>query len=562
LATGTVVTAAIVLAIVLWSTGSSAATGYGTAEATSAAVRETLAVSGTVSPVHQAVAEFQTSGTVSAVNVAVGQTVTPGEVVATLDPTTLAQDVASAKLAVASAEAKLSEDESDESTGSSTSSTDTGNQSSIQTTAVVTTTGPSTTTVGATSSGGSTALQQAQQAVVSAQQTADADVAKASAAFSQAQAACTTTASTTSTTSTTTSTTNPSPTSTTTPPSTTSPTTSTSTTAQTAACTTALSASLAVQQQVTTDQKAVDSAETALAQSLNSSASTSGGTSGTTASGGSSSTGNSSVSTGTGVGSSTSSAATGGSGSTSTSSDSPEQLASDQASVDTAKATLITSQESLADAQLTAPLAGTVAGDGLAVGDTVSAGSSSDEITIINTGSYQATASLDSTQAPEAKVGDKALVSVDGKYGELTGTVARVGPVDTSSSSDTYPLVVALPAGTRLSAGSTAQIEVVLHQTDAAVAVPTSAVHTSGTTRSYVFVLDGGKEVRTDVTVGVVGGVYTQIDSGIDKGQTVVLADFSTPVPTSSSSSITSGRSSGFPGGSGGGGFAGGGFGA
>jgi RND family efflux transporter MFP subunit len=249
-------------------------------------------------------------------------------------------------------------------------------------------------------------------------------------------------------------------------------------------------------------------------------------------------------------------------------------LAIDQASIDAATASLIEAQQSLASAQLTSPLSGTVASVGLTSGQTVAAGSSSDAITIINASSYQATASLTSTQAAQVKVGDKASVTVNGITSTLTGTVSRVGPVDVSGSSYTYPLIVVLSGGSHgIAAGSTAQVQVVLREAVNALAVPTSAVHTSGT-RSYVFVPESGQETRKTISVGVVGNIYTQVTSGVTKGTTVVLANLSEAVPASSTSATT-GRfgggagfggggfaggagSGGFAGGAGGGGFAGG----
>jgi trimeric autotransporter adhesin len=229
-------------------------------------------------------------------------------------------------------------------------------------------------------------------------------------------------------------------------------------------------------------------------------------------------------------------------------------LASDQAAIDSATASLIEAQQSLNDAQLTSPLAGTVASVTLTVGQTVTAGSTNDAITIINSGSYQATGSLTSTQAAEVKVGDQALVTVNGMTGTLTGTVTRVGPVDASNSSYTYPLIVLLSGGSHgIAAGSTAQVQVVLHEVNNTRAVPTSAVHTVGN-NSYVFVPESGQEARKKISVGIVGSVYTQVTAGITKGTSVILADMSQAVPSSSTSSSTTGF-----GGAGGGGFAGGG---
>ena len=220
-------------------------------------------------------------------------------------------------------------------------------------------------------------------------------------------------------------------------------------------------------------------------------------------------------------------------------------------------------QQALADAQLVTPISGTVAAVGLTVGQSVTAGSTTDSLTIINSGSYQVSATLTSAQAAQVKVGDEALVTVNGTTGTLTGTVARVGPVNTASTSYTYPLVVALPAGSHsIAAGSSAQVAVVLKQVTHTLVVPTSAVHTVGTKSTYVYVLQSGQEVRKTVSVGVVGGVYTQVTSGISKGQSVVLADLSQAVPSSSSSTSASTLGGGgFPGGAGfpGAGFRGGG---
>ena len=57
------------------------------------------------------------------------------------------------------------------------------------------------------------------------------------------------------------------------------------------------------------------------------------------------------------------------------------------------------------------------------------------------------------------------------------------------------------------------------------------------------------------MSVGVVGTEWTEITSGLTKGQQVVLADVSEPLPSSatSSSNGTTGGTTGFPGGGAGG---------
>ncbi len=571
----------------------SASSGYRTAEAEVNTVRQTLSVSGATDPVHQATASFQVAGTVSAVNVTVGQHVTAGEILSSLDTTSLEQDVSSAQLSLSGATAALSENEAGESSGSASNGS--GGSSGGQTaslTAYVTSTSSTaptgtsgsapTGTAGTSPSGGtgaggaasggaasggtgtasgsgsssqSSTITKDQQAVVLAQQTADADSATAAADFAQAQAACSTSSGSSGgapkTTPTTTPTTMPTTTSTTSP------------TSASTACSAALSKTLAAQQLVTSDQNAVASAENTLNQALSAAASSSSsasssptGTTGGTSGSGTPDTSGSTGKTATGGNSNT------GSGSSATSTDTAAQLASDQATIDTDKATLIEAQQSLADTQLTAPIAGTVASVGLTTGQTVTAGSTTDAITIINAGTYEVTASLTTTQAAQVKVGDPVLVNVDGVSNTLTGTVARVGPVETSDSTDTYPLIVALSAGSHgIAAGSSGQMKVVLHQDKGTLSVPTSAVHFTAAHSSYVEVLVSGQPVRKKVTAGAIGGDFTQILSGINKGTTVVLANLSEAVPTSSTSSTTRSFGGGFSGGGfSGGGFSGGGF--
>ncbi len=569
-----------VVAVAVWATGAGGSDSYRTAIAEPATVRQTLGVTGTVDPVHQATLAFQVSGTVATVSAAVGQHVTAGQALASLDSTTLDQDVTSAQASLTSAQAKLEEDEAGQST-STTAATDSAASGGSSGTWLVSTTTPDP-------SSGAASLAQAQQAVVSAQQTLDADSQKASAAFAQAQAVCASTSgssgsgTTPSTTPSTTPTTAPSTTPTTTP------------TSDTAACTDALNASLSAQQQVATDEHTLSSAETTLAQLLSqqqqsgsgqqSGTGSSGGqqgapaptgTSGETGRGGSAPSSGSSASNGSGSSSTFgSNGGSGGSGAGGTAgsgaaTSSAEQVALDQAAIDTATANLIDAQQAQADAQLVSPITGTVAAVTLSAGQSVSSGSTSDAISVINSGSYQVVSSVTGAQSRQVKVGDSALVTVNGTTSTLRGTVARVGPAGTTGSQYTYPVIVALPAGSHgIAAGSSAVVQVVLHDVAHTLAVPSSAVNTRAAGASYVVVLQSGHETRLRVKVGIVGSLYTQITSGLQRGTTVVLANLGAAVPSSNTSSSFRGfggaglGGAGFGGaGLGGAGFGGAGFG-
>ncbi len=235
----------------------------------------------------------------------------------------------------------------------------------------------------------------------------------------------------------------------------------------------------------------------------------------------------------------TSGAGTGSAGTGSANTDTPEQIASDQAAIDSAEADLTNAQQSLDEATLTSPIDGTVVSVGINVGDTVSADSSTEIITIIGTKSYEVQATLDSSQIPSVKVGQSATVEVDGVNSALEGTVSQVGPVQSSDSGYTYPVVVSLPESSAgIFTGSTANVNISTGAVSNVVAVPTSAVQTLET-RTYVLELAKGVLTRKVIKVGMVGDEYTQVLSGLTPGQSVVLADYAEPVPSSNTNTNT-----------------------
>ena len=237
--------------------------------------------------------------------------------------------------------------------------------------------------------------------------------------------------------------------------------------------------------------------------------------------------------------------------------DTPQQIAADQAAIDTAQAELTVAEQSLSEASLTSPINGTIVSVGISVGDTVSANSSTAVIVIIGTQSFEVSGTLSSSQVSSVKVGDSAGVQVDGIDGTIAGTVSQVGPVQSGTSGYTYPVVVALPSSASgLFTGSTANVVIATGAVSNVVAVPTSAVQSLGT-RSFVEMLSDGTLTRRVIKVGMVGDTYTQVLSGLTPGQSVVLADYAEPVPSSNTSTLGGFGGGGF----GGGGFGGGGFG-
>jgi trimeric autotransporter adhesin len=539
-----VLAGALVLLVVLgggaaaWATVGSESSGYRTATATRADIGQTMDVVGTVEPVNDASASFQLAGQVASVGVTPGAEVSAGQSLATLDTTSLSESVSSAQLTLDSDEAKLAQDETSATESSSSSSSSVSPSSSKS--------GPTSTTTTTTPSTHGGSGGGAQSTITEDENTLTQDQAKEAAAQQQEAAdqaqedtACGI-----------------------------SGTTSTTTTSP-ANCEAAITQVSKDQQQVSVDQAAVAKDETTLAQALGQASSGTSGGSGGSGGGAHTSQALSAASDFTGnSGSGTSSqpGSGGGSGSagsgataSAASSDTPQQIAADQAAIDSSQANLTEAEQSLAEANLTSPINGTVVSVGITTGDTVSANSSTEVIVIIGTQSYEIAGTLSSTQVPSVKVGDSAQVQVDGLEGTINGTVSQLGPVQSSESGDTYPLVVALPSSaTGLFTGSTANVVVATGSVANVVAVPTSAVQTVGT-RSYVTMLSNGTLTRKVIKAGMVGEIYTQVLSGLTPGQSVVLADYAEPVPSSNTDTFGGGLG-GFSGAGGFGGFGGGAF--
>ena len=541
--------------VAAWAEVSGGSTGYRMATVTREDVGTTLTVVGSVAPVSDAAASFQVGGKVSNVAVSPGESVTAGETLGTLDTTALSESVSSAQSTLNANEAKLAEDESNQSSGNSSSgSSSSGNSSPGSRSAASSTTPSSTTTTttpprgGGSSSGSQTAVISQDQATLTQDQSALSVAQQQEAAdLAQAQDDCKNA--------------------------------NTSTPTGQAVCEAALETVSLDEQHVSSDQATVSHDETVLAQALAAAARGSGTSDpGATGNSGSSPTRSANAvlsasftgttgNTGAGSGATPNVSPGGGNGATggtgggagngsSSNTDTPAQIASDQAAIDTAQADLTQAQQALEEATLTSPISGTVVSVGIRVGDTVSGGSASEIFTIIGTKTYEVQATLSSSQVPFVKTGQSASVEVDGVDGDLHGTVSQVGPLQSTSNGYTYPVIVALPnSDSGFYAGSSANVLISTGEVSRVVAVPTSAVETLGP-RSYVLELSKGELTRKFVKIGMVGTTYTQVVSGLALGESVVLVDYGQPMPSSNTNSL--GGLGSFLGGGGGNSFLGG----
>jgi multidrug efflux pump subunit AcrA (membrane-fusion protein) len=209
--------------------------------------------------------------------------------------------------------------------------------------------------------------------------------------------------------------------------------------------------------------------------------------------------------------------------------------------VDAASAAVTVADQALAQATIASPIAGTVVGVNLAVGDSVQSASPTANIVVQGAGGFEVSTTVGVDQITHVAVGQRAMVTPDGSHTALDGKVSSIGVTpDPNASNTAYLVVIGLAnPNAALHNGATGTVTIVTQSAKSALAVPTSAVTTTGT-RHTVEVVNGDAMQPVRVQVGVVGDSWTEIKSGLSRGQRVVLADMSQALPGSATASSNS----------------------
>ncbi len=531
--------------------------GLRTAEVDRQEVVETLDLTGTIAPVARAAVAFPTGGTVETVDVVPGDRVEIGEVLATLDTDDLDDAIVAAEEAVAAAELSLEqalagEQVTGDPDGATPSGSSTGRQptavgagSSLADLVVVPVAAAATPSATSDRSSSDAELAAAQQAVLAAAQAVDDALATADASLALAAEVCGALDGATG---------------------------DDGTLAR--QCQSALAQVLADQQVAAEALDALGSASDALDALLAARAEDQaedeadpgadpGGDAGggggaptsspSTDGGSAAAAGEGAPSGGDGVagaptGASDGSGAAGADGtSASTQEASAEQLVAYQSAVDAAAAQLAVAEQALDQATIVSPLAGTVVSVDLAVGDDVTAASSTSTVIVVGDGGYEVTTTVAVDDVADVEIGQAARVSVDGIAAAVEGEVVAVGltPV-TGDSGRVYPVTIGLTSSAEVRSGTLAEVALELDRSTDAVAVPTSAVDLSGDQARVTVVDDDGSTRAVPVVLGAVGGAYVEVE-GVEVGATVVLADLAEPLPDRASESTGGGATFGGP---------------
>jgi multidrug efflux pump subunit AcrA (membrane-fusion protein) len=225
----------------------------------------------------------------------------------------------------------------------------------------------------------------------------------------------------------------------------------------------------------------------------------------------------------------------------------PEQIQMDQSQVQIDQVNVANAQRAVDQATLTAPAAGVAGQVNITVGQAVSGSGSSGSsanassssssttthaVVILTPGAFEVTGTVSDAQINEVAIGQRARVVPAGSTEAITGKVTSISQEATVTSGvATFSVTVTLDGNNpSLHAGVSAAISIIVNQVVHVLTVPTSAVQGGNS----VQVLVNGVPQTVAVQVGASDALRTEIQSGLNVGDTVVIATVSSAVPTAS----------------------------
>ena len=239
-----------------------------------------------------------------------------------------------------------------------------------------------------------------------------------------------------------------------------------------------------------------------------------------------------------------------------------QQITVDQTSITTAQAAVDAAQTALNSATLVAPIDGIVSTVNVTVGQkitgsaasssasstgsaastgtgatgtgkagattgsssTSSSTSSAADFVIVSTNSWKVDVTVDDAQIGLISVGDQAQLAVTSSTDPLFGTISSIGLISTASGDTaSYPVEVTVTGTpTGLHDGTSATVTLIYAQFSNVLTVPSAAIHTADG-QSVVYTMSGDQQVSTPVVVGQSDGTSTEITSGLNEGDEVVV---------------------------------------
>jgi RND family efflux transporter MFP subunit len=193
-------------------------------------------------------------------------------------------------------------------------------------------------------------------------------------------------------------------------------------------------------------------------------------------------------------------------------------------SVDAAQRALDDAQLALNNSAILAPADGTVLQLAVKVGDAVA-----DEqlvATLGRAGAFEIVADVDELDLPNVAPGAEARFRLDAfPANEIEGVVSSTAPQARQQGGATVfatSITFNAPDGLDLRPGMNADVTIVTAERQNVLLIPQSALKTVGE-RSFVTVVDGGKQSEREVTLGYRGNGQVEVVAGLSEGERVLL---------------------------------------
>jgi len=201
----------------------------------------------------------------------------------------------------------------------------------------------------------------------------------------------------------------------------------------------------------------------------------------------------------------------------------PQAIASQEAQVQEAQAQVASAEANLHNAEIIAPITGTLTQMDAKIGQQANPGTPL--VSIIGNGGFEVDAGVSETDIGKLTVGDKATMTLDAFAGQtFQGSVFYVAPAETNTNGVvTYLTKISFDEpNAELKSGLTANVDIQTKQDQNALIVPQYAIlqNDQGT---YVEVLQNNKVVQVPVTLGIQdenGNV--EVLSGVTAGEQVI----------------------------------------
>jgi HlyD family secretion protein len=208
-----------------------------------------------------------------------------------------------------------------------------------------------------------------------------------------------------------------------------------------------------------------------------------------------------------------------------------------------AKAALDSATKRLETAIVLAPFDGVVTAVNVSAGESVSASTVIVEITDPTV--IEISAVLDEIDVPQVKIGQRVVVTLSSLSDlELSGKVTAISSTSkTQSGVVTYTVTirVAPPDGVEVREGMSANADIIVEEASNVLIIPTQAITETRNVQIVQVMVNGVIQQRT-ITTGISDGSYSEVLSGLQAGDQVVL-----PETASTSTSVSNNRQ--FPGG-------------